>query len=417
MRREAPVHSIVYRSPYPRDVFACSPGILALPSGRLVATIDLGGPGMDKIEGPKGIRYNEPVFGKIFISDDHGDSWRFVSDFPFMHARPFYAGGRVYVLGQCMDLMVIASDDDGETWGPAAQLTQGEDWHQAPCNVWHSKGNVYLVMERRPPHDCTAWGVSVIAPVLMRGAEQDDLTLRENWTFATELVFREMVDLNETHLFGMPMYRVPRADAIDVGGGRYCAPWGWLETNVVQITDPKHIWYDETGCTFHLFSRAHTGHTNYACVLKVVEQPDGQMITQFERAPSGERWLYLPWPGGQMKFHMLYDQETKTYWLLSTQATDSAIRPECMPPQRFGLPDNERRRLQLHFSKNCIDWCFAALVDAGDSEQQSRHYASMCIHGKDLYVLSRSGDEWTQSAHNCDMTTFHIIHDFRRLIY
>lgn len=41
--------------------------------------------------------------------------------------------------------------------------------------------------------------------------------------------------------------------------------------------------------------------------------------------------LYAPCPGGQRKFHVLYDEQTKLYWLLSTQATDSMIRPERMP--------------------------------------------------------------------------------------
>ena len=417
MKPIAPVKSVVYRSPSPKDVYTYSPGICALPSGRLIATLDLGGNGMDKIEGEKGIRYGLPVIGKIFVSDDQGESWRHVTDFPYMHARPFYAGGKLYVLGQAMDLMIIRSDDEGETWSPVSLLTDGQDWHQAPCNVWYKGESIYLVMERRPPHDCKAWGASVIAPVLMRAKATDDLTKRENWTFATEMVFRDVVDQKESKLFGMPMYDVPRNSAAKVGGGRHCAPWGWLETNVVQILDPDHIWYDETGHTFHLFMRAHTAHTNYGCVMKVVEKEDGSMETQFEHAPSGEKWLYLPMPGGQMKFHMLYDEETKTYWLLSTQSTNSMIRPDRMPADRFGLPDNERRRLQLHFSKNCVDWCFAGLVDMGETEYQSRHYASMCIQGGDLCILSRSGDHESICAHNGNVITFHRVKNFRELIY
>ena len=167
--------------------------------------------------------------------------------------------------------------------------------------------------------------------------------------------------------------------------------------------------------------RAHTGGTGYACIAKVVEQGDkpgtGAMTTMLEKAPSGKTMLYAPCPGGQMKFHVLYDEQTKLYWLLSTQATDSMIRPDRMPADRYNLPNNERRRLQLHFSKNMIDWCFAGLVAVGPAEHASRHYASMAIDGNDLVILSRSGDQRAKSAHDGNLITFHRVKDFRELVY
>jgi hypothetical protein len=108
---------------------------------------------------------------------------------------------------------------------------------------------------------------------------------------------------------------------------------------------------------------------------------------------------------------------TKLYWLLSSQSTDSMTRAERLPKERFDLPNNERHRLQLHFSKNCIDWCFAGLVCAGASPKQSRHYASMIISGEDLLVMSRSGDERAATAHNGNLITFHRISRFRELVY
>lgn len=118
-----------------------------------------------------------------------------------------------------------------------------------------------------------------------------------------------------------------------------------------------------------------------------------------------------------MKFHILYDEISGYYWLLSTQATDSMIRPDCMPQDRWGLPNNERQRLQLFFSKNCWDWCFAALIDRCDQPNMSRQYASMIISGDDLCILCRSGDERARNAHNSNMITFSRIHHFRELLY
>jgi hypothetical protein len=115
--------------------------------------------------------------------------------------------------------------------------------------------------------------------------------------------------------------------------------------------------------------------------------------------------------------HFLDDGQTQLYWLLSTQATDSMIRPDRMPADRYNLPNNERRRLQLHFSKNMIDWCFAGLVAVGPVEHASRHYASMAIDGNDLVILSRSGDERAKSAHDGNLITFHRVKSFRELVY
>jgi len=192
---------------------------------------------------------------------------------------------------------------------------------------------------------------------------------------------------------------------------------GWLETNVVQITDPNHVWFDASGHTFHLFMRAHTGGTGYAALAKVVEQPDGSMKTQLERAPSGQTMLFLPMPGGQMRFHVNYDEKTKLYWLLSSQATDSMTRPDRLPDERYDLPNNERHRLVIHFSKNMVDWCFAGVVAITPSPKQARHYASMDIDENDLVILSRSGDERAKSAHDGNLITFHRVKNFRELVY
>ena len=118
-----------------------------------------------------------------------------------------------------------------------------------------------------------------------------------------------------------------------------------------------------------------------------------------------------------MKFHILYDELTKLYWLLSSQATDSMTRAEKIPADRVALPNNERHRLQLHFSQNCIDWCFAGLVAVGPSARQARHYASMVIDGEDLHISSRSGNEKAKSAHDGNFVSFHTIKHFRDLVY
>ncbi len=97
--------------------------------------------------------------------------------------------------------------------------------------------------------------------------------------------------------------------------------------------------------------------------------------------------------------------------------TDLSSQHSPLPPERWGLPDNEHHRLVLHFSKNMIDWCFAGLVAKGDTPKESRHYVSMCIDGDDLCIVSRSSDEHAHSAHNGNLITFHRVKGFRALVY
>jgi len=412
---------VVFESPEPAHVFTGSPGIVKLNSGRLVATFDLRGPGMKTWPGVKGMRYGEPRQSKVFTSDDGGRTWTHRTDFPFQHARPFVAGKSVYILGQIEDLAVIRSDDGGTNWSTPHRLTDGEDWTTAPCNVLTANGCVYLVMMKRVYAHKGFWAVSVHAPVLMRGRIGADLTKRKNWTLSSTLVFRDVVTPAHLDWFGVPFFESKFGATTHPAPGRAMHPIGWTESNVVQFNDPDHVWHDPSGRTFHLWMRAHTGGTGYAAIAKVVEQGEtpgtGPMTTMLEKAPSGKTMLYVPCPGGQMKFHVLYDDRTKLYWLLSTQATDSMIRPDRLPADRYNLPNNERRRLQLHFSKNMVDWCFAGLVSIGPVNVASRHYASMAIDGNDLVILSRSGDKRAKSAHDGNLITFHRIKDFRALVY
>jgi hypothetical protein len=402
---------VVAESPSPTDIYCYTPGIIRLDSGRLIVTMDFGGKGMKK---------GEP-HGRVFTSDDHGRSWTERTKFPFCHARPFVAGNALYVLGQAGDLNIIRSDDGGDSWSESVKLTEEQKWHQSACNVCYANGSIYLVMERRVSNNIKSWPVGELAPVLMRGKLDANLTKRESWTFASELSFHDTIPNMESDpaidFFGVPFYPAAYPKGFTSVPRRNSPPIGWLETNVVQIKDPDHYWYDPKGKTFHLWARAHTGGTGYAAVAKVVENADGSMITMLEKVPSGKTALFLPCPGGQMRFHVLYDETTELYWLLSSQSTDSMTRAELLPSNRYNLPNNERHRLQLHFSKNMVDWCFAGLVAVGNSAGEGRHYASMAIDGENLCVVSRSGDSRAKSAHDGNLITFHTVKDFRKLVY
>jgi len=406
---------IIAESPEPNVLSFYDPAIVRLSSGRLVAAYIA--------TGDRSL-VSYPLMC-ILVSDDGGATWRETyanSAERITHGRLFVAGDALYLMGQRPNLRIMRSLDDGETWSDQVDLTSGEQWHGTATNVWYARDHVYLVMERRVTSAITGWEVGELAPVLLRARVTDDLLQPASWTRASELAMQDILpgfreNTLELDGFGVPFFEQTYPDSNLLVRGRTFAPVGWLETNVVQIMDPDHVWFDPTGRTFHLFARANTGGTGYAAIAKVVENPDGTMTTMLEQAPSGRDLLFLPLPGGQMKFFILYDEVTKLYWMLGSQATDSMTRAEELPPERYGLPNNERHRMVLHFSKNLVDWCFAGLVAITNSPREARHYASMAIDGDDLVILSRSGDARAKSAHDGNLITFHRVRNFRALVY
>lgn len=108
----------IYTSPDASKIFCYTPSILVTPTGRLIVSFDLGGEGVKSIEGHKSSRAGGSRFGqgKIFISDDNGQKWTFVQNFPFWHARLFTIGNSIYLIGHAGDICIMKSEDNGESW-------------------------------------------------------------------------------------------------------------------------------------------------------------------------------------------------------------------------------------------------------------------------------------------------------------
>jgi hypothetical protein len=403
---------LVAKSSDPKHAPLYSPAIIRLPSGRLAGSYT-----QARVRGSP-----LPEYQVFVVSDDGGVTWRTTGKSSALQGRFFTAGGALYYLATGPGLPIQRSGDGGLTWSAPALLTErAKVWNQTAANVWHAKGNIYLSMEHAG-RKMNAWAAAEKGVVLLRGRDGADLTRAQSWTFSSEITFADQIPgdrENDPQLdyFGIPFYRQEYPNRARVSPSRSFSPMGWAEGNVVQIMNPNDYWYDPSGRTFLIFLRALTGMSNYGALVKVVENPDGSMTAGLERAPSGKKVLFLPFPGGQLRFHVLYDPPTRLYWLLSNQTTDSMRRADRLPADRNDLAFGERQRLVLHFSRNMIDWCFAGAVAIGGSALESRDYACMDFDGSDLVILCRSGDGEARSAHDTDLITFHRVRNFRTLAY
>jgi len=377
---------VIYRSPDPANLYCYTPWLADGFQRRLLLSFDVAGPGLSQVPGPKsdhGDCGSNQL--EIYVSDDRGKRWRHTARLPMLHARIFKAGSALYVLGHSGRLLISRSNDNGETWSEPSVLEADHYWHQSGGSIDYRHGKIYLSMEHAPYPDRWAGG----DPILMSAAETADLTKPEAWTFSNKLRFAEDVP----HL--------PNPCGLQ--------PSCWLESSVVRLYDPNGTFYDPDDRTVLLFLRlAGTQMNDYAGLIKGVESPDGKLQLEWIRQSDGTPLLYVPFPGGYMKFQVLYDERSRRYWLITSQPDHSSLA-------RNPIPFGERRRLELFYSSNLFDWCSAGLVAVGSSDHCSRHYASLLADDDDLLVLSRSGDEEAKNEHDTDLITLHRIRNFRQL--
>lgn len=375
---------ILYHSPDPKGIYCYTPWICHGFGGRLFVSYDLAGPGLSRLDGPKS---DHGDYGSnqchILYSDDHGKTWTCCGKLAMLHARVFAAGKSLYILGHSGRMVIARSDDNGLSWSRPYVLDENLYWHQSGGSIDYRHGKVYLTMEIRPFADRWAGG----DPLLMSADVNADLTKRESWTFSNLVKFEETGAFRNTS---------------PVWFSANC----WLESSVLRIYDPKNHFYDPEDRTVLIFLRVN-GTEHYGAMLVGKENTDGSLTLGPWKREDGSPAVFFPFPGGHMKFHIVYDEQDRFYWMTAS-AVEFSTTQQVVGPK-------ERRVLGLYASRNLFDWQLAGIIAAGETRLCSRHYASLTIDGDDILAASRSGDTDAKNTHDTDMITLHRVRNFRSL--
>ena len=162
--------------------YLCSPSLLRLPDGALLASMDLYAGGT-----PQNLTL-------IFRSDDDGATWHHHCElFPAFWTKLFLHRGAVYALAcstEYGDLLIGRSDDGGRTFGAPTVLFRGSGgrrgWagvHKNPQPVVTFAGRVWNTLE------WGSWTQDYHAAMVMSAPEDADLLDASSWRFSEPLAY------------------------------------------------------------------------------------------------------------------------------------------------------------------------------------------------------------------------------------
>ncbi|MDA0578138.1 MAG: sialidase family protein [Verrucomicrobia bacterium] len=394
-------------------VYVGHPTVLALPGGRILAAVDLQGPDVKSLAGTKS-RFADTshwLQGRLFVSQDEGATWSQKMDFPFGHPCLFRDGNQLYLLGHRGRLMIMRSADGGETWSKPVELVpKGGDtavYSYAPCSVLKADGHFSVALLRTNGSDHRRITPDTLAPVLLRAPEGFNLTVSKSWTWSeTGPTFAN----SETEPApGLPMFESTPASPAAPASARppTVPPPGWTYPHVVTIPDARHAWHDHAGSLAHLIFSVPSPKGNAAVIARYRADADGTT-----RASGRPLWFSLP--GGQRRFHMVWDPESRQYWLLSTHARGSLLQQHPAPGASSSAASARPQLLQLSYADNLVDWSHAAWIAGSPADPLTD--PAMDVRGRDLCVVACARDADDPSVRHTKRLVFGLVRDFRGLL-
>ena len=180
---------------------------------------------------------------------------------------------------------------------------------------------------------------------------------------------------------------------------------GWLEPQCVLGPDGK-VW---------VLARVNSPDSgDVSAVLKVsIDRTELEFNNQYEPSdPLDTGFIYAPWAGGS-RFHILYDEISERYLMLSSPYLGSPSENDRHRPVRNMLALYESHDLK-HFSmvKTLIvddafeDWRLSSWFSGFQ-------YPSAVIDGDDLHYISRTAYKTFDNQHDANSATVHMLENFR----
>ncbi len=337
----------------------CSPCLIKLPSGKLLASMDvyLG-------RGPQNLSL-------LFKSNDRGVTWHYVCDlFPLFWGNMFYHNDRLYMIGcstEFGDIIIGSSDDEGETWTAPTHLftgscTVGDGWEQSPMPVIKHNGRIHIATEY------AGRNINRL-PCVLSAPEDADLLEPKNWNATKPF------QLDPSWL-GTPGSRIE----CFIEGNLFVSPKGDLR------------------CMLRVDADGINTLEGKAPVLKVDENdPDAPM----------EFLGFVPMSAGfSNKFMMRFDEISGYYIAIGNLPTNSNYR-------------QQRSVLALFCSRDTENWETVCRIIDGEREQVFEvgyQYPSFIFDEEDILLQVRTATNGARNFHDANYSTFHVIPRFRELL-
>jgi len=359
--------TVAARIPGPR-YFINDPAVVILPDGALFMA-------------SPAVEYNGPGRQLLLVrSDDGGQSWQSVGSLPYGAGVPLVHDRRLYLLvygeKERKSLVVLRSDNGGQTWTDPVAILDGR-WWNLQTGMATVEGRLYWALTQG--NHCVA----------IAGDLSGDLMDPRSWRASKPL---------PTPGFPPTLSRKMNPPK------SWYREWGvdlWMEPNVVHVR----------------------GRTMVLLRTVIDEYATAGMCAVCDLADDGKTLdlrftQFHPNPAGQHKFYILHDAPSRLYWMVGNQVTDpqdsQGNGPKLRKLRYVGGPGNERRILMLYYSIDALSWFQAGCVAMSARPLQSFMYPSAVVDGDDLLVTARtSRDGPTRPA--AAVATFHRVRSFRSL--
>lgn len=333
--------------------YLCSPSLLPLPSGRILASMDVYAPAQAQ------------NLTLIFESLDGGESWQYVTElYPCFWGKLFLHRGKVYMLAMACeygDLLIGVSEDEGHTWQPPVRLFNGSNAkeigpHKAPMPVISHEGWLYTAI------DYGSWKYGSHDNCILSIREEDDLLNPANWHLTSPWAF-------DTFLPGMPVGKMTGC----IEGNAVVAPDGSV-VNVLRLGQA-----DADPCGGN------------AVILKMKDPDEPLVFDQVISFPLGANTKFVVF------------REGNWYVAVGNEYYDASL-------------PKARNVLSACISKDLVHWeVVERIVDERetDSKMVAFQYPDAVVWGNDLLVLSRTAWKGANNFHDANLITFHQVKNFR----